>query len=186
MDNKLNLLCLGKNSKLLITPEILKGKQTPIVSSIKIEIPHNLLLYMGLEETRFEKIETSFLFENLKILSKTGAGKNVPAEILFIRFLRLFNYIFILLIITATAIPFLKKRTTKDFTTLFTIPIVLGVVYFFENAIIYIETKTLSIIITAAGFTGAMIFCIILICTKLISASIYTFITFLASVKHTK
>jgi hypothetical protein len=180
MGNTLNMRCMGREKRLLLYPEVIIGNKSDRITSIDLKIPHEALLYMGTEESRFKKIKTPFLLENLELLSKTGAGKYAPADTLFIRFIRLFNYIFILLLTVAAGISFLKRRQTRSYLSSFIIPIafilpiVVVAIYFIEQAIMYIKNKTLLIFMKETGITGAALCFAVIIAIELIATIFYT------------
>ncbi len=151
----LNMRCIGKESRLLFLPDIITGTDSDDISSVKLNIPYEALLYTGKEDTRLEKIKTPFLAENLSMLSSIGAGKNTPAETLFLRFIRFFNFIIVLLAVMAAGISFLKRSRGKSYTSLLILPFVVFSVYLLENSIIYLKGGIISIFIGEAGIVRA-------------------------------
>jgi len=172
--NTLNMQCMGRETKLLLYPEVIVGNKSNRISSIDLEIPNEALIYMGLEESRFLKIKTPFLLQNLELLSKAGAGKYAPAENLFIRFIRIFNYIFMLMLVVSSGISFLKRRADKNYLTLLALPVVVIVIYFLEKTIMYINSKVLLIFMKETGITGAALCFTVIIAIELIAVIFYT------------
>ncbi len=172
--NTLNMQCMGKDTRLLLYPEIIVGNRNDRISSVDLEIPHEAFLYMGMEKSRFLKIKTSFLLSNLMLLTESGAGKYAPEETLFIRFIRFFNYIFMLLLVISAGISFLKRRIVKTYLSLLILPIAVVAIYFLERSIIYIKSGILSIFIKETGITGAAVCCTVIISVELIATIFYT------------
>ncbi|MCL2705897.1 MAG: hypothetical protein FWE72_06785 [Spirochaetaceae bacterium] len=174
IENRLSLQCLGREVKLLLYPEVIVGNKSDRISSIDLEIPSEALLYMGLEENRFLKIKTLFLLENLDLLSESGAGKYAPSATLFIRFIRIFNYIFMLMLVVSSGISFLKRRSDKTYLSLLALPAVVIAIYFIERTIMYINSKILSIFMKETGISGAALCFTVIIIIELIAVILYT------------
>ena len=174
LGNTLNMQCMGREVRLLLYPEVIVGNKSDKIASIDLNIPHKMLLYMGTEENKFSKMRTSLLFQNLKLFSETGAGKYIPAETLFIRFIRIFNYIFIMLLVIASGISFLKRRTDKTYLLLLLLPMVIVTIYFLERTVMYIKSKILFIFMKETGIATAALCFIVIIAIELIATIFYT------------
>ncbi len=151
IDGDLNMLCIGRDTKMMIPPEVIKGKESEKIYSVKLEIPQEALLFMGLEDTRLRKIKTSYLADNLGMLAASGAGKTAPARELFIRFIRFFNFVFTLLAVMAAGISFLKRNRGKNYFSLILLPSAVFLIYLFENSIIYLKTGMITIFMGELG-----------------------------------
>ncbi|MCL2295384.1 MAG: hypothetical protein FWC36_11080 [Spirochaetes bacterium] len=174
MRNTLYMLCVGRERRLFLYPEIITGNRNERVSSIDLNIPQEAFMYLGIEGNRFSKMRTSFLIQNLELLSKIGAGKYAPAEALFIRFIRSFNYIFVLLLVITAGISFLKRRTNKTYLALLMLPAVVFAIYFLEKCIIYLKSEILLIFMRQIGMLGAALCLITIIIIELAAAIFYT------------
>ena len=174
LEDTLNMQCMGREIRLLLYPEIIVGNKSDKIVSIDLKIPKKMLLYMGTEESKFSKMRTSLLFQNLKLFSETGAGKYIPAETLFIRFIRIFNYIFIMFLVIASGISFLKRRTDKTYLLLLMLPAVIITIYFLERTVMYIKSKILLIFLKETGITAAALCFLVIIAIELIATIFYT------------
>ena len=174
--NRLSMQCVGREIRLLLSPEIIAGDKSERISSIDLEFPLEAFRYMRIEETRLSKIKTPFLLNNLDLLSNVGAGKYAPAETLFIRFIRFFNYISMLLLVMTAGISFLKRRADKTYLSFFMLPIVVVAVYFIARAFLYIKSRILLIFMKETGITGAALCFIVITAIELIGIIFYTII----------
>ena len=183
--NTLNMQCMGRDVKLLLYPDVIVGNIHDRVSSIELNFPAKALVYMGLEENRASKIKTPFLIGNLELLSISGMGKYVPTETLFLRFIRFFNYIFIMLFVIASGISFLKRRIDKTYLSIVTLPLVVAAVFLLEGSIIYIKGKILLLFMKEVG-TAAAALCLTAIIIAAFIAIIFYIIVKASSIKEYK
>ena len=155
IEDTLNMQCMERDIKLLLYPDVIVGNINDRVSSIKLGIPAKALVYMGLEKNRASKIRTPFLIGNLELLSTSGMGKYIPTETLFLRFIRLCNYIFIMLFVIASGISFLKRRIDTTYLSIIVLPLVVAAVYFLEGGIMYIKERILLLFMKEIGMAAA-------------------------------
>lgn len=174
----INMQCIGKETKLFLLPQVLVGDKKNLVSSVKLNIPQEILLYTGFETTRFDKISTTLLVENLELLSSIGIGKNSPKETLLIRIIKIFNFFILNIALIAIGISFLKRRKVnqkkRDYSPLFLFPLVVLFTFLAENTFIYLKTNIIWILVGAIGVFATSFIIMLIIVAEITILLLYT------------
>lgn len=174
----INMQCIGKETKLFLLPQVLIGEKKDSVSSVKLNVPREILLYTGFEPTRFDKISTILLAENLELLSSIGIGKNSPKETLLVRIIRIFNFFILNIAVIAIAISFLKQRKVnkgkRDYSPLLLLPFIVLFTFLAENISIYLKINIIWILIETKGIFVASFIIMLIIIAEIIILLLYT------------